>query len=192
MKLFMDNAIRQASPEDHQQVSPLIVQAMEDLACTFVNSKDPKKAYPLFDYFFQQPDNQYSFENALVYEENGQIVGSIIAYDGAFLPKYRKPFLEYIAAHYNVRDLVIENETMKGEIYIDTLSVNPSFQGKGIGKKLLGAIQIKAKAEGHKKIGLLVDFKNPNAKKLYSALGYKSVGSKQLGDGIYEHLQLTI
>ena len=192
MELFSTPEIRQASPKDYQLVAPLIVQAMEDLACTFVNSKDPKKAYPLFEYFFQQPANQYSFENTLVFEENGEVAGSIIAYDGAFLPEYRKPFLEYIDEHYNVKDLVIENETMKGELYIDTISVYPGHQGKGIGKKLLGAIQFKAKTEGHKKIGLLVDLKNPSAKKLYSALGFKSIGSKQLGDEIYEHLQLSL
>lgn len=184
--------IRKAVPEDSPYVAPLIVQAMEDLACTFANTKDPKKTYPLFEYFFQQPKNQYSFENSLVYEENGEIAGSIVAYDGGLLPAYRKPFLDYIAVNYKVKDLVIENETMEGELYIDTISVYPSHQGKGIGKKLLNAIKTLAIEEGHKKIGLLVDLNNPSAKKLYSALGYKSVGSKRLGNGVYEHLQLNL
>lgn len=192
MNSFTDSNIRIAQPEDYHQVAPLIVQAMEDLACTFANTEIPEKSIPLFEFFFQQKENQYSFENTLVYEENGDIAGSIIAYDGALLPKYREPFLEYIAIHYNVKDLVIENETIKGELYIDTLSVYPKFQGKGIGSKLLLAIKTKAKEEDHKKLGLLVDFKNPNAKKLYSALGFKSVGKKQLGKSFYEHLQLSL
>lgn len=192
METFSTSKIRQAAPTDYRQVAPLIVQAMEDLACTFANTKDPKKTYPLFEYFFQQPANQYSFQNTLVYDEGGTIAGSIIAYDGGLLPKYREPFLKYIATNYDVTDLVIENETMKGELYIDTLSVYPSYQGRGIGKKLLNAINTKAREEGHTKIGLLVDLKNPSAKKLYSALGYESVGSKQLGNGIYEHLQLKL
>ena len=192
MGKILNSEIRQAYPNDYQQAAQLIVQAMEDLACTFVNTKDPRKAYPLFEYFFRQPANQYSFENTLVYEENGLVAGSIIAYDGCLLPEYREPFLEYIAKHYNVSNLVIENETMKGELYIDTISVFPAHQGKGIGKKLLEAIRAQAQTEGHKKIGLLVDLKNPSAKKLYSALGYESIGSKQLGNGIYEHLQLTL
>lgn len=184
--------IRLGKPEDFQQVAPLIVQAMEDLACTFANTDDPKMAIPLFEYFFQQKANQYSFENSLVYEENGEIAGSIIAYDGAMLPKYRAPFLKYIAENYTVKDLVIENETLKGELYIDTLSVFQKHQGKGIGSKLLLAIKAKAKEEGHKRIGLLVAFKNPSAKKLYSTLGFESVGKKQLGNSVYEHLQLKL
>lgn len=191
MKTYSEN-IRPAKPQDYRDIAPLIVQAMEDLACTFANTKDPNMALPLFEHFFQQPANQYSFEHSLVYEENGVIAGSVIAYNGGLLPHYRKPFLEYIASHYNVRDLVIENETMEGEVYIDTISVYPAHQGKGIGKRLLHAIISKSKSEGHEKIGLLVDLKNPDAKKLYSALGFESIDKKILGDGVYEHLQLTL
>lgn len=192
MEKFLNPEIRQAYPNDYGQVAPLIVQAMEDLACTFVNTKNVQETYPLFEHFFQQPTNQYSYENTLVYEENGEIAGSIVAYDGGLLPVYREPFLKYIAEHYDVKDLIIENETLEGELYIDTISVYAAHQGKGIGKKLLAAIQAKAKYEGHEKIGLLVDLNNPNAKKLYLSLGYKAIGSKQLGDGIYEHLQLSL
>ncbi|MEM0519623.1 GNAT family N-acetyltransferase [Aequorivita sp. MCCC 1A16923] len=181
--------IRPARAEDYKQVAPLIVQAMEDLACTFANTNSPEKAVPLFEYFFQQPANQYSFEHTLVYAEENIIMGSITCYNGALLPKYRVPFMAYIADKYNVTDLKIEDETIPGEVYIDTVSVSPNHQGKGIGKKLLAAAIQKAKFEGHEKIGLLVDFKNPNAKKLYLALGFKSVGKKQLGSNVYEHLQ---
>jgi len=192
MNTEITNNIRAARPDDFKQVAPLIVQAMEDLACTFANTNDPQKALPLFEHFFQQKENQYSFENTLVFEKNGEIAGSITTYNGALLPFYRDAFLKYISVNYNVKDLVIENETINGELYIDTLSVYPRFQGKGIGSKLLLAIKAKAKEEGHKKIGLLVDFKNPAAKKLYSSLGFESVGKKQLGNSVYEHLQLSL
>lgn len=184
--------IRPAEPEDYSQVAPLIVQAMEDLACTFVNSKNVEHAYPLFEHFFQLPENQYSYKHTLIFEADGVIAGSLITYDGGMLSKYRIPFLEYIKKHYDVQDLIIENETMPGELYIDTLSVSPKFQGQGIGKRLLHAAKNVATQIGLTKIGLLVDYKNPDAKRLYLALGYKSVGKKQLGDGIYEHLQLQL
>lgn len=191
MKTFPEH-IRPGQPKDYKEVTPLIVQAMEDLACTFANTNDPKLAFPLFEHFFQKPANQYSFEHSLVFEENNVIAGSIIAYDGGKLFEYRKPFLEYIATHYNVKDLVIENETMDGEVYIDTISVHPSYQRRGIGKKLLNAMISKSKIEGHEKIGLLVDLENPNAKRLYTRLGFKEVGEKQLGNNVYEHLQLKL
>jgi len=181
--------IRPARLEDYKQVAPLIVQAMEDLACTFANTSDSKNAIPLFEYFFRQTANQYSFWHTLVYEENDEIMGSIIFYDGKLLPQYRAPFLKYIAEVYNVTDLMIEDETNPEEVYIDTLSVGAHHQGKGIGKKLLAAAIKQAKEEGHKKIGLLVDCKNPMAKKLYVKVGFKGIGKKKLGAGLYEHLQ---
>lgn len=192
MKYTQTENIRPARPEDYKQVARLIVQAMEDLACTFANTNLPENSYPLFELFFQQTANQYSFEHTLVYAEGAEIMGSIIFYDGQLLPTYRKPFLEYIAEKYQVKNLVIEDETNSEEIYIDTVSVSPNHQGKGIGKQLLAAAINQAKEENHKKIGLLVDFENPHAKKLYLSLGFKSVGKKQLGDGIYEHLQLAL
>ena len=184
--------IRPARPEDYKQVVPLIIQAMEDLACTFANTEDPQIAIPLFEHFFQQKANQYSFQHTLVYEEMGETMGSITFYDGAFLQQYRKPFLKYIAEKYKVTDLVIEDETVPNEVYIDTVSVSVKHQGKGIGKKLLAAAISHAKLGRQKKIGLLVDYKNPSAKKLYSALGFESVGRKQLGNSVYEHLQLKL
>lgn len=186
------SGIRRAKVEDYKQVAPLIVQAMEDLACTFANTDDPAKSLPLFEYFFRLPANQYSFEHTLVYENEDAIVGSITFYDGALLPAYRKPFLEYIAKNFFVSGLSIQDETMAGEVYIDTLSVSPLHQGQGIGKKLLAAAIAQARTQGHKKIGLLVDLKNPGARKLYSALGFERVGQKQLGRGTYDHLQLAL
>jgi ribosomal protein S18 acetylase RimI-like enzyme len=188
----MNPNIRPALPEDYKQVAPLIVQAMEDLACTFANTEDPQIAIPLFEYFFQQKSNQYSFEHTLVYEEMEKIMGSITFYDGALLPQYRKPFLEFIAEKYKVTGLIIEDETDPEEIYIDTLSVSPKHQGKGIGKQLLAAAINQARHGNQRKIGLLVDLENPGAKKLYSALGFESVGKKQLGNCVYEHLQLKL
>ncbi|MEH6764376.1 MAG: GNAT family N-acetyltransferase [Aequorivita antarctica] len=192
MKTDIFKNIRPARPEDYKQVAPLIIQAMEDLACTFANTEDPPMAIPLFEHFFQQKANQYSFEHTLVYEEMRNVMGSITFYDGSLLSQYRQPFLEYIAEKYKVTDLVIEDETESKEVYIDTVSVSAKHQGKGIGKQLLAAAISQAKKGSQKKIGLLVDLKNPSAKKLYSALGFESVGKKQLGNSVYEHLQLKL
>ncbi|WP_034259261.1 GNAT family N-acetyltransferase [Aequorivita capsosiphonis] len=192
MEIEVNQNIRPARTEDFKQVAPLIVQAMEDLACTFANTDQIENSYPLFEHFFQKASNQYSYEHTLVFDENQEVIGSITFYDGKLLPKYRKPFLDYIAEKYNVKDLVIEDETVPEEVYIDTLSVSPKHQGKGIGKKLIVAAIAQSRAENQKKVGLLVDLKNPKAKKLYSALGFESVGKKQLGNNVYEHLQLEL
>ena len=180
-------SIRFAKKSDYKSVTPLILQAMEDLAMKFTQSSTIEKAIPLFDYFFQLENNQYSYENTLVYEENGEIIGSIIAYDGSKLNELRKPFLDFLKANFNFHQTP-EDETEDGEYYLDNLSVSAQHQGKGVGKKLIEAMLNLAKEKGFEKVGLLVDVENPSAKKLYERIGFQIVGKKDLMGGKYEHL----
>ncbi|RYG16420.1 MAG: N-acetyltransferase, partial [Chitinophagaceae bacterium] len=131
--------IRNAKPDDAKAVAPLIIQAMGELANKFSNTTDAKKTLALFEYFFRQKSNQYSYENALVFEDNGQILGSLNAYDGGKLPELRKNFTDYLRVNNSLKDFHPEEETQAGEFYLDTISVSPSAQGKGIGKQLIDA-----------------------------------------------------
>ncbi|SMC35688.1 GNAT family N-acetyltransferase [Moheibacter sediminis] len=183
--------IRPAQKSDYIQVAPLIVQAMEDLAMKFTQSSDLEKSIPVFEYFFQQKGNQYSYENTLVFEENGEIIGSITGYDGNKLNELRTPFLDHLLEKFRFEQIP-EDETEAGEFYIDTVSVSMNHQGKGIGRKLIEAMIIHAKEKGFYKVGLLVDVENPSAKKLYERIGFKIIKTKNLMGGQYEHLVFTV
>lgn len=183
--------IRHAQKEDSKFVAPLIVQAMEDLAMKLTKSSDLQNAIPVFDYFFQQKANQYSFENTLVFEENGEIMGSITGYDGSKLNELRTPFLEYLKSEFGY-DQIPEDETEAGEFYLDTVSVSKNHQGKGIGRKLIEAMILHAKEKGFEKVGLLVDLDNPEAKKLYERIGFKILKTKILMGKMYQHLVYTL
>lgn len=183
--------IRPAQKSDYSQVAPLIVQAMEDLAMKFTQSSDLEKAIPVFEYFFQQKGNQYSYENTLIFEENGEIIGSITGYDGSKLDELRTPFLEHLLNEFGFTQIP-EDETEAGEFYLDTVSVSKNHQGKGIGRKLIEAMIQNAQEKGFDKVGLLVDIENPSAKKLYERIGFKVVKTKNLMGGKYEHLVYEI
>lgn len=182
--------IRQAVPEDAHQIAPLVIQAMEDMVLRFTKSKDLKEGFKLFELFIRQPGTQYSYENTLVADDQGEICGSVTGYDGSKLNQLREPFLKYIQKEYKF-DGIVENETETGEFYIDTISVSSHHQRKGIGEKLIRAMIERGEKLGFLKIGLLVDVQNPNAKKLYLKLGFKAEGLKNLLDGKYEHLVYT-
>lgn len=184
-------SIRPAKISDYKSVAPLIVQAMNDLAMKFTQSSDLEKAIPVFEYFFQQKGNQYSHENTLVYEENGEIVGSITGYDGSKLNELRTPFLGYLLEKFGFEQ-VPEDETEDGEFYLDTVSVSQLHQGKGMGRKLIEAMICHAKERGFGKVGLLVDLENSSAKKLYERIGFKVLKTKNLMGGKYEHLVFPI
>lgn len=183
--------IRPAQKEDSEFVAPLIVQAMNDLAMKFTKSSDLEKSIPVFEYFFQQRRNQYSYENTLVCEENGEIIGSVTGYDGGKLNELRTPFLDHLSEKFGFEQMP-EDETEPGEFYLDTISVSIHHQGKGIGKKLIEAMIHHAKQKGFEKVGLLVDVENPSAKKLYERIGFKVLKTKNLMGGQYEHLVFSL
>lgn len=82
----------------------------------------------------------------------------------------------------------LEDETQKGEIYIDCIGVLKEFQGKGIGSQLLQEVK---KINQGEKLGLLVDEKNPSAEKLYQRQGFIFQNKVLLAGSIYRHLTFS-
>ncbi|MGP1479713.1 MAG: GNAT family N-acetyltransferase [Capnocytophaga sp.] len=179
--------IRPATPTDAVAVAPLMFQAMEEIVYKMIGKPHKEEAIALLAQLFAQKGNQYSYENAWVYEEAGSVVGSIIAYDGAQLHTLRAPVLKQIQEHYGI-EIVLEDETTDGELYIDTLSVLPTAQGRGIGSQLVRHLCEVSTLP----LGLLVDVNNPEAERLYTRLGFEYVNHQELAGGVYKHLILKL
>jgi len=185
--------IRPARPSDFPFVVPLIIGAMKDVVRVFINDDDPGKALPLFEHFFKLRNNQYSYENTLVFvDAEDQICGSVTAYDGGLLDSYRKPFIDYLQDNYGLRDFDPGQETEAGEYYLDTVSVAPGRWGSGIGKELILAAIEHARTLEYERVGLIVDKKNPMAKKLYQRLGFQVIKDRLFMGGEYEHMQFVL
>lgn len=182
--------IRPAGPNDATKVAVLLVDAMKELAVQYANDPDPYRTIPIFERFVAQDNNQYSYQNMLVYCLDEEVVGVINGYDGKRFSDLRSPFLSYLHDELQIT-IPDEAETAAGEYYIDALSVSSDYQGKGIGKKLILHLIESAKEEGFEKIGLLVSTDNDDAKRLYESLGFSVVGVKHLLGEHYHHLQLT-
>lgn len=69
----------------------------------------------------------------------------------------------------------IEDETDKGEYYLDSIGVLAEFRGEGVGRALLIAAAQRAFAEGYKRVGLIVDYDNAEAERLHASLGFRRV-----------------
>lgn len=183
--------IRKATPNDCHSIALLFMLVMDGMAYRFIGENDIQKGIEFFEKFIRQKDNQYSYQNCHLAIDNDEVVGVINIYDGSLLEKLRQPILDEIHRRNNP-EFSIEDETQYGEFYIDVIAVNPELQGKGTGSKLLEyAIQVCC-VEKQQTLGLLVDKKNPNAKKLYLKCGFKKVGEKTLSNHEMEHLQLKI
>lgn len=182
--------IRKALQSDAKSISDCLFIAMDDILKTFVESSDPEVAKKFLLQFIEQRQNQYSWENCHVGEFDNEIVCAINIYRGADLQMLRQPVVDFVQKHYNA-DFSPEYETQIGEYYIDSFGVNPDHQGRGFGSTMLQQMIQKYVIENKQTLGLLVDIDNPNAKKLYSKLGFEPVGFKTLAGKTLEHLQIS-
>jgi ribosomal protein S18 acetylase RimI-like enzyme len=182
--------VRKATLNDSQIIATLLFLAMEDIVYMFICAEDPEEAREFLLHFVEKENNQYSYQNCWVIEDNMNVLAVINLYDGTLLQEKRQPVIDYIRNKYN-KDFNPEDETRAGEYYIDSFGVNPDHQRKGIGTKLLQFVINEYVMRRGQTLGLLVDETNPNAKRLYLKLGFKSAGRKILFDKHMEHLQIS-
>jgi len=164
-----------------------MMQAMTEVISKLTGSADPYSELAFLEHFIRMPNNQYSYQNTLVFENDYGICGSLTAYDGSSLHTLRQPILDSL----NLRGIAtnnIDSETGPGEFYIDTIGVAPDRQGHGIGTRLLAAGIQEGAALGHHHIGLLVNPDNSKAKKFYERIGFRENGVRQFLEIAYIHM----
>ena len=127
-------------------------------------------------YELAQDKNHRTFRNVTVAEAGGEAVGMAFCYPSVFhrIPKDAKAFipsdrLEHLAGLYEA--------AVEGSLYLDALSVDQAFRGRGIGGRLLETVKDKAAALGMDSISLLVFADNAGARRLYERHGFLVVGN---------------
>lgn len=132
--------------------------------------------------------SQYCYTNAMVAQINGIPAGAIIGYDGARLEELRAKTLSIIYKD-RISPADFPDETQAGEFYIDSIGVLPEYRGLGLGREMVVQMCNYAFENGFRKIGLIVDKENPDAEKLYSAIGFHKVGIKAFFGHQMWHMQ---
>ncbi len=115
----------------------------------------------------------YSYVNTLVAEMRGELVGMALSFpsDGLMISDqmknlYSKGRLQYI--RYFVENKITDCW------HLDALCVREQYRGCGIGKKLLCAVEEKAKEFDFDCIGVFVFGANTAAKRFYQRYGFKA------------------
>ena len=183
-------SIRGARPDEAARIAGLIIMAMTEECCLHFcgPGHDIRDFRRVMTSLVARPETQYSYNNTLVATIEDNIVGICVSYDGALLHLLRQPFIDAAQQEWGMDHSSIPDETQAGELYIDSLAVDPDYRGRGIASLLLRATIDKSRALGLPSTGLLVDVGNPKAEALYNKVGFQYAGTNSWGGHGMKHL----
>ncbi|MGB8956999.1 MAG: GNAT family N-acetyltransferase [Tumebacillaceae bacterium] len=180
--------IRPAQPQDAPSAVHLIYAAIGRIAHLLTDTDKDEEVLAVLAEFFQQDANRLSYQNALVKEQEGQVVGILISYHGSQTYDMDLPFLRRLIQRTRNPHLMIPKEAQDDEYYLDTVSVDPRYQGRGFGSELLRAFEHKAASLGYKKLALLAEPSNESAYRLYVKTGYQPDGQVTVSGYEFDHM----
>ena len=129
----------------------------------------------------EREDSQYSHRNTMVAIDGEQLVGIAVSYYGGQLHQLRIPFIKMAQEYLGKDHFGINDETQKGELYLDSLAVKPEYRLRGIARQLIEATRQRAINEGLPSVGLLVDCNNPDGLALYQSCSFDYVNDNIWG-----------
>lgn len=118
-------------------------------------------------------DVLYSYRNTSIAEWDGKAAGLLCAYRGEDYLRLRKRTFPLIARFCGVDFSGMEQETVPGEFYLDSVAVLPEFRHRGLGRSLLQHGLDRAAALGYSRCTLIVSPEKPLARRLYESLGFR-------------------
>ena len=193
LSLMSEFTIRAALPDDASFLGKTVSEALgRELCLGLAGTSDRLLLIErMFSRLASIDDSQYSYRNAIIAADSQGIpVGAIIAYDGLHLRRLRKAFIDEarrtIGWDIDENDMIDEADS--GEIYLDSLFVEPDHRGQGIASTLINAM-IRHHGDSLKPYGLLVEPGKLNARRLYEKLGFLQVGINQAFRTPMLHLQ---
>jgi ribosomal protein S18 acetylase RimI-like enzyme len=173
---------------DSAKAVPLIRQEIGHIAFVLTGTTDGQETDSILGDFFGQEGTRISYQNTLVLEEEGELLGLAIIYHGAKAEELDEPLQRAAARKSGDPNYCIPTEAEPTEFYLDTLSVSPRCQGKGYGCQLIEAACARARNLGDTRMALLVEVDNPGAKRLYERLGFCVDYTKWIAGKEYFHL----
>ena len=177
--------IRRARKEEAAQIAELFMLAwpVEDILES--NGLTYEQLHESMSAIAASEETIYSYENTLVTEIDGKVVGAMCAYDGADYQRLKQPIVDALGPGCMFAKL---KETEAGEFYLDSVGVLPEYRGRGIASRIIEAQCQRAASLGHKVAGLIVDVDKPQAEALYARLGFTYLDDKDFFGHTMKHM----
>ncbi|SES22702.1 GNAT family N-acetyltransferase [Psychrobacillus sp. OK032] len=170
----MNISIRNARKEDAQNAVPLIMEAIGDIAMHITGETEETKVTKEFEHLFTRTDNRHSYLYTYIAEVESKIAGVLVFYS-AEQSSTLDANLEAYLSNKKGTAVKIDPETLPGEWYIDTVVVDPTYRGQGIGTMLLNYAEQLVKSFGGGKLSLNVETGKYAAISLYNRLSFDNV-----------------
>ena len=177
--------IRRARKEEAAQIAELFMLAwpVEDILES--NGLTYEQLHESMSAIAASEETIYSYENTIVADIDGKVVGAMCAYDGADYQRLKQPIVDVLGADSGFAQL---KETEAGEFYLDSVGVLLEYRGKGIASRIIEAQCKRAALLGHKVAGLIVDADKPQAEALYARLGFTYLDDKDFFGHTMKHM----
>jgi len=167
----MEILIRKAYKEDATEAIPLIMEAIGDISMQMTGETEEVAISNEFIQLFRRTDNRHSYLNTYIAEMNGHVAGVLVFYNSEQAIILDANLEAYLTNKKGAL-VTIDPETAPGEWYIDTVVVDPTYRGHGIGSKLLNYAEHLVKNSGGGKLALNVEIEKNAAIRLYNRLGF--------------------
>lgn len=181
----MNYIIRTATKEEAAQIAELFILAWPVDEILKSNGLTYEQLHESMTTIAAREETIYSYENTIVAEVDGKVVGAMCAYDGADYQRFKQPVVDILEGDSGFAQL---KETETGEFYLDSVGVLPEYRGKGLASRLFEAQCKRAASFGHKVAGLIVDVDKPKAEALYARLGFTYLDDKDFFGHAMKHM----
>ena len=169
----MDYVIQQAKHENIIQITPLIYEAIGDIAYNLTGETNEKTMLEKLQMLVKDENNRHSYLNTFVaVDESSKVLGIIVMYDGKKGAELDRALEKSLLEEYG-RTISIDVEAYDDEYYIDTICVSSEARGLGIGTELLKFAEEQAATLGYSKLSLNVEVVKLKARALYKRMGFE-------------------
>jgi len=174
--------LRRATAADARFIAENVLRALH------IDEADDSHIEHLAD-ISRREDTLYSWRNSTIALYDGVPAGLMVAYEGARYRRMRDitfPMIRiYVGDDYESKD----DETCAGEFYLDSLSVLPEFQRRGIASALIQEMFRLRDEAGIPLATILVDPENETAYSLYTKNGFRKNGQVTVFNTTYDRLE---
>jgi ribosomal protein S18 acetylase RimI-like enzyme len=180
-----DPVILAAIPEMAPVAGRLIYMTMGIVADYLFGAGDEARAEAVLGRMFPVRQNLFSYEFADMAMLGAQPTGIVLTFPVRTMRSLELPtayLLWRTSGLSTLVGMIVRSWSLAGakeaeadEYFVPHLAVLPAFQGRGLGKLLLGHAELKAKLAGFPTIALTVEVGNERAIELYSGHGFHLV-----------------